>query len=314
MRFQPSRQRPAWSPDGPRRPARGWVGVWGLPRLRTYSLALPQWSGPRLRIAVFTDIHVCRPWVAPGLVTAMVGQVNRLGADLIVLAGDVLPDRNLLCQHLTADRIVPLLTGLTAPLGVVAVMGNHDRRDCRRAMQSDGRDSSVIEAYRSAGMDLLLNGSRRVDHHGHPLWVVGFDSQLPIRYGQPRFHDPEAAFAEVPDGAPAILIAHEPDYFASGDRRPMLQISGHTHGGQFVLFGRRPMTPSRFGDRYAVGHVVEDDRHLIVSAGIGYSGLPFRFGVPPEITLIEIVAPDDARSREPNSEERRPHDDRNRHS
>ena len=50
------------------------------------------------------------------------------------------------------------------------------------------------------------------------------------------------------------------------------------------------MTPSRFGDRYAVGHIVEGDRHMIVSAGIGYSGLPFRFGVPPEITLIEIIA------------------------
>ena len=290
MRVQPDQTRAAWSPKAPRRPARGWVGVWGLPRLQTYRLALPQWAGAPLRIAVFTDLHVCRPWVAPGVIAAMVDQVNGLAADLIVLAGDVLPDRNLLCQHLTADRIVPLLTGLRAPLGVVAVMGNHDRRDCRRAMRSNGRDSSVVEAYAAAGMDLVLNGSRRVDHHGHPLWVVGFDSQLPLRYGQRRFHDPDAAFAEVPEGAPSILVAHEPDYFARGDRRPMLQLSGHTHGGQFVLFGRRPMTPSRFGDRYAVGHVVEDGRHLIVSAGIGYSGLSFRFGVPPEITLIEIIA------------------------
>jgi predicted MPP superfamily phosphohydrolase len=290
MRFRPDQTRAAWSPKAPLRPARGWVGVWGLPRLQTYRLALPRWSGPPLRIAVFTDLHVCRPWVAPGVISAMVDQVNGLGADLIVLAGDVLPDRNLLCQHLTADRIVPLLTGLRAPLGVVAVMGNHDRRDCRRAMRSNGHDSSVVEAYAAAGMDLVLNGSRRVDHHGHPLWVVGFDSQLPLRYGQRRFHDPDAAFAEVPEGAPSILVAHEPDYFARGDTRPMLQLSGHTHGGQFVLFGRRPMTPSRFGDRYAVGHIVEGDRHMIVSAGIGYSGLPFRFGVPPEITLIEIIA------------------------
>lgn len=290
MRFTPLQSRPAWSLESPSRPARGWVGLWRLPRLRPYRLTTPRWQGPALRIAVLSDAHVCYPWVAPGLVSAIVGQVNALRADLIVIAGDVLPDRNLLCRHLTADQIVPLLAPLTAPLGVVAVMGNHDWRDCRRAVRSGGRENSVVEAYRAAGMDLVQNAARRVVHHGHPLWIVGFDSQLPLQRGGRGFHRPKAAFAEVPEGAPSILVAHEPDYFARGDTRPMLQISGHTHGGQFVVFGRRPMTPSRFGDRYSVGHIVEEGRHLVVSAGLGYSGLPFRFGVPPEITVIEIGA------------------------
>ena len=88
--------------------------------------------------------------------------------------------------------------------------------------------------------------------------------------------------------APAILLAHEPDYFACADARAFLQISGHTHGGQANLAGWRPMTPSAHGGRYAWGHVREGGRHLIVSGGIGYSGLPLRFMQPPEITLVKL--------------------------
>ena len=66
-------------------------------------------------------------------------------------------------------------------------------------------------------------------------------------------------------------------------------LSGHTHGGQvkLPLIGR-PIVPSRFGQRYAYGHVVENDRHLIVSGGLGMSNLPVRFGVPPEVVLLEL--------------------------
>lgn len=223
---------------------------------------------------------------------AIIAQVNALDADMIVVAGDVLPDRNLACQHLKAHEIVPLLRPLRAPLGVFSVLGNHDWRDCRQAMETGGAENSVVEAFSGEGMALLRNESRQLSHLGYPFWVVGFDSQIPLRWGQKPFVRPDEAFAQVPEGAPAILLAHEPDYFAKGDTRPILQISGHTHGGQFVLLGRRPMTPSRYGDRYSIGHIVEGGRHLIVSAGIGYSGMPFRFGVPPEIVVIEVVRHD----------------------
>ncbi|MEO0763417.1 MAG: metallophosphoesterase, partial [Pseudomonadota bacterium] len=68
--------------------------------------------------------------------------------------------------------------------------------------------------------------------------------------------------------------------------------SGHTHGGQVRPFGRAwaRVIPSRYGTRYAWGHVVEDGRHLVVSGGLGCSGFPVRWGVPPEITVIELGA------------------------
>jgi predicted MPP superfamily phosphohydrolase len=67
-----------------------------------------------------------------------------------------------------------------------------------------------------------------------------------------------------------------------------LTLSGHTHGGQVRLFGWSPVVPSRYGNRYAYGHVREDGRDLIVSAGIGTSQLPIRLGIPPEIVLVEL--------------------------
>ena len=90
------------------------------------------------------------------------------------------------------------------------------------------------------------------------------------------------------DGSPVILLAHEPDIFPDVPKRVSLTLSGHTHGGQIRLFGYSPVVPSRFGNRYAYGHVVEDDRHLIVSGGLGFSILPIRFGVRPEILSIEL--------------------------
>ena len=84
------------------------------------------------------------------------------------------------------------------------------------------------------------------------------------------------------------MMAHEPDIFAQMPDRVSLTVSGHTHGGQLRIFGYSPVVPSRFKNRYAYGHVVEDNRNLIVSAGVGMSMIPVRLGVPPEIVLIEL--------------------------
>jgi predicted MPP superfamily phosphohydrolase len=100
--------------------------------------------------------------------------------------------------------------------------------------------------------------------------------------------DLPATLAQVTDDAPAILLAHEPDVFAQGIGRVALTLSGHTHGGQ-VRFGPwAPVVPSQFGNRYAYGPVREGGRDLVVSGGLGCSGLPVRFGVPPEITVVDL--------------------------
>jgi uncharacterized protein len=97
-----------------------------------------------------------------------------------------------------------------------------------------------------------------------------------------------AMLAPITDDAPVILMAHEPDIFPKVPARVSLTLSGHTHGGQVRVMGYSPVVPSRYGNRYAYGHIREDNRDLIVSGGLGCSMIPVRLGVPPEILLIEL--------------------------
>lgn len=268
----------------------GQVSVFPRPRLVTHQVAHAAWAGPELRIAVLSDIHACEPWMTVERLDRIVGLTNGLEADLILLPGDFIADRKMPCKPVPMDRIAKSVARLAAPLGVFAVLGNHDWYDCALARASRFTETSVALGLAEAGIPLLKNRSARVVQGGQDFWLVGLDSQRPM-WGHSRraHHRPEEAFAEVPDGAPAILLAHEPDYFAEGDARAFLQISGHTHGGQINFFGWRPVVPSRYGSRFAWGHYREGGRHLVVSAGVGCSGVPLRFLQPPEITLVTVT-------------------------
>lgn len=262
--------------------------MFSRPRIVRHEIADARWTLPALTIAVLADLHVCEPWTPLSALRRIVAATNTLRPDLILIPGDFLSDRNLPARAVPAAAIVAALAPLAAPLGVAAVLGNHDWWDCRLSRKTGFARNSVIEALEGGAIRLLTNAALRIGH-GDGFWLVGMDSQRALRrLGHPGLHDPEAAFAAVPRGAPAILMAHEPDYFAEGDARAFLQISGHTHGGQVNLAGWRPLTPSRFRSRYGWGHVEEGGRHLIISGGIGYSGIPLRVFQPPEITLVSL--------------------------
>ncbi len=95
--------------------------------------------------------------------------------------------------------------------------------------------------------------------------------------------------ALAPTGTPLLVLVHEPDIFAELDDRVSLTLAGHTHGGQvrLPLFGPLKVG-SRYGARYAAGHIVENDRQLFVTTGIGTSVWPIRFGVPPEYVILTL--------------------------
>jgi len=258
--------------------------------LLEHRIADPRWTARELRIAVLSDLHVGAPWVPLGELERIAVGIAGLRPDLIVVAGDFLISRWLPARRAAAADIVAALSPLAAPLGVFAVLGNHDWRDCDLARATGRKRNAVREALEASPIRLLENRAERLDHGG-AFWLVGLDSQKPTHHRNDRAgrHDPDSAFADVPEGAAAILLAHEPDYFARQDPRAFLQISGHTHGGQANLLGWRPLTPSAHGGRYAWGHIREGGRHLVVSGGVGYSGLPLRLFQPPEITLVSLT-------------------------
>ncbi|MEL7277000.1 MAG: metallophosphoesterase, partial [Pseudomonadota bacterium] len=131
-----------------------------------------------------------------------------------------------------------------------------------------------------------------------PFWLAGLGDQLAYvdiwdtvnKRVLPAggVDDLPGTLGQVTDDAPVILLAHEPDIFPDVPDRVALTLSGHTHGGQVRLVGWAPVVPSRFGNRYAYGHVREGARDIVISGGLGCSVAPLRFGIPPEITLIEV--------------------------
>jgi uncharacterized protein len=265
-----------------------------------FRLALPQWavthpswpSGmPPLRIAVLTDIHAVEPWMPATRIARIVETANGLGADIIVLLGDYVA-----AMPRFRTGLVPIsdwagaLGKLHAPLGVYSVLGNHDW----------WTDNWAVRAgLQAVGLPVLENRAIKIDKGGRRFWLAGLGDQLAIHAGRGVYQGtddlPGTLRQTMGDRDPVVLLAHEPDIFVKVPDRVALTLSGHTHGGQVrVPFIGRPLVPSAYGERFAYGHVVEGGRNLVVSAGLGMTGLPVRFGVPPEIAMITLGAPGSA--------------------
>src|SRR5262245_3475485 len=210
----------------------------------------------------------------------MVAIVENERPDLVVLLGDYVAGfhRTRLWPPIPPEDTARVLASLHPPLGVFAVLGNHD-------WWFDG--ARVRRALRAARIVVLENEAVPVTRDGQALWLVGLADLWT------RSPDLTAALHGVPDGAPAIVLSHNPDVFPDVPARVDLTLAGHTHGGQVLLpLIGRPVVPSRYGQRYAAGHVVEDGRLLFVTTGIVTSIVPIRLGVPPEIVVVTITGAD----------------------
>jgi uncharacterized protein len=265
-----------------------------------YALAPPRWpSGLSLKLAVVADLHACKPWMSVERIEGIVAHVNALRPDCVLLLGDYVAGHSIArySEPVAHRDWATALGGLKAPLGVHAVLGNHDWWE-EREVQLRGRGPTKAGlALQDAGITLHENTCLRLCKDGQAFWLAGLGDQwafMPMRRkrrGRPMGVDDLAAtLAPAADDAPLVLMVHEPDIFPRVPDRVSLTVAGHTHGGQVRLLGFAPVVPSKFGSRYCYGHIVETGRNLIVSGGLGCSGLPVRFGSPPEIVLIELAA------------------------
>jgi predicted MPP superfamily phosphohydrolase len=251
----------------------GWIEPRRLVTVRR-RLALARWppalDGVRLGIA--SDFHAGAPHAGEKKLAQVVERLNEEAPDAILLLGDFIDAHPLWGGRVTPEEIAHELARLRAPLGVFAVLGNHDWKQA-------GHD--MWRALEDAGIEVLENRAVKAgDFH-----VAGLAD---LRCRRP---DLPATLATVGPGEPVVLLAHDPDVFPYVPDRVALTLSGHLHGGQVAIpLIRRPAIPSRYGERYARGHVVEDDRHLFVSSGVGTSGLPLRLLAPPEVVVLELVS------------------------
>jgi uncharacterized protein len=249
----------------------GWIEPRRLVTVR-HTLELPGWPAALdgIRLGVMSDLHAGAPHAGTEAIARAVERLNAEAPDVMLLLGDFIDAHVLWGGRVPPELIARELGALHARLGVFAVLGNHDWKQAGDAMW---------RALTQAGIDVLENRAAVAGD----FYVAGLAD---LRERRP---DLPTALADVPPDAPVVLLSHDPDVFPFVPDRVALTLSGHLHGGQVAIpLVRRPAIPSRYGERYARGHVVEGDRHLYVTSGLGTSGLPLRFLAPPEIVVLEL--------------------------
>ncbi len=246
-----------------------------------------QWpaSAKPLTMALLSDFHASDPWMGVGRLQEIVARTNELGADIVLLLGDYSGGIIGRRWMQPAEWARPFAE-LRAPLGVHAVLGNHD-------YYYRSGSNRVVEALRDVGVDVLLNRAGKITKDGHDFWLAGTESAYawnPDQGERGEYADLDETLAHVTGREPVVLMAHEPVQFIDVPDRVAITLSGHTHGGQIGLpFVARLHHGAGHG--WVRGAYEEKGRHLFVTSGLGMSFLPIRFLVPPEIALVRIEAP-----------------------
>lgn len=247
-------------------------------KLRKITIGSPHWTGEPLRIGLIGDLHIGGPHVSPQDMDKIVGLMNVEQPDLILLAGDYVngsTPKTSRSQSVndTINWGHAILGDLIAPLGVYAVLGNHDYE----------YDAQTTRANMTAqGINFVDNRSAVIDER---LCLFGVGDE---HYGNPN----DDGYYNCPANFPIIGLMHNPDsFFRVAESSAALMLAGHTHGGQInlPLIGRA-VTSTKSGKAYAYGVKTVGDTPVFITAGVGTSILSARFRSPPEIVLIELRA------------------------
>jgi predicted MPP superfamily phosphohydrolase len=224
-------------------------------------------------IAQISDVHVGSQ-IKQKYVDAIVDAVNGLDPDLIAVTGDLVDGS----VHDLSPHIAPL-GRLSARHGAFLVTGNHEYYSGEPAWTAE---------FRRLGLRVLLNEHVVVRHGGAPLVVAGVTDYSAHHFDPEQRSDPAAALSGAPTDAGAkILLAHQPRSAAAAATAGFdLQLSGHTHGGQFWPWNLFV----RFQQPFTAGLHRLNHLWIYISRGTGYWGPPNRFGAPSEITLLRLVA------------------------
>jgi predicted MPP superfamily phosphohydrolase len=245
------------------------------PVVRRFNLPLADWPrGARpVRVVLASDVHIGSMTMDGPRLTRIVAQIDALRPDLIVLAGDFIEGHDTEEPAKVAAPLIGALRGLRAPLGVVAVLGNHDYST---------NAPVVVRALQTAGITVLRNEAIARG----PLVIGGIDDDTE------RHDNVKKTVAGMDRLAGArIMIAHSPEIARNLNRitpAPAgLLLAGHTHCGQVSLpFVGPPVHVVPI--RYLCGVIRDPDLTTVVTSGLGTSQLPVRWNVPPDLWVVTL--------------------------
>lgn len=239
------------------------------------NINLSRWPGPPLRIAFFSDLHAGSPHVSEDYIERLIRKINLLSPDLVLIGGDLVINGVVGGTFAPIEKLAPLLKQLKAPLGIYAVLGNHD-------WWNDGKN--IISTLEKSGIEVLENKAKLISVNSEfHFWLVGIGDDFT------KHADGKTALSAVNSDAPRILFMHDPGALLDIKEKFFLTLAGHLHGGQVYVPGIGAIiTPGRAPKEWAGGWTDFELGSLFVSKGIGTSILPLRFNALPEFVILEL--------------------------
>ena len=242
------------------------------------SVYIPNWNR-RLngfKVAIISDLHAGSPFIDISKIKEIIQKTNKQNPDLIVILGD-LDSITIQKSNILQKDLSKVLKNLHAKYGVVAILGNHD-------YQPSGIVKSILK---NAGITVLENSSKYIYVDGEKVKLVGFKDLWHYK------SNPKVVIGIQQIDVPIIVLSHNPDLFPEIPNFVSLTLSGHTHGGEIIIpFIGSPFIPSKYGQRFRKGYIVENNKHLYVSGGIATTSR-FRFCNPPEIVFLKLYKQED---------------------
>jgi len=248
----------------------GWLEATELPMVRRVVIRHPLLPAAfdGFRVAQVSDVHA-GVFMPPERLERVRSIVERLAADVVVFTGDQLDRR-----HVDAELFAQGFAGIDAPFGVFGILGNHDHWAGPRL---------ALTAMEAAGITPLVNETASLQRCGARISIAGVDDLDAIPGWGPDF-----SVVERSRGTFRLLLCHQPGgWRAARAAGADVTLAGHTHGGQIAL-PTRGLNVARLSTPYVAGPYQRGEQILYVSRGIGVGGVPFRFGVPPEVDLVTL--------------------------
>ncbi len=245
-------------------------------RVKHEKLYLPNYSPELngLKVAIISDIHIGGQFTGLKKLKRYTKEINAQSPDFIFFLGD-LDSLGIIKSKTNKNEISSILSKLNAKYGVISVLGNHD-------ISPD----IVKPILLNANISLLEDEKLTYTINNKPLTIYGLKDMW-------HFHPEPKEVVKVKNSEETIiLLSHNPDLFPEVPDFVSLTLSGHLHGGQVYL----PIlggifTPSIWGQRYNKGYIVENNKHIYVTSGVGGSVI-LRFGILPEIVILELYSLD----------------------
>jgi predicted MPP superfamily phosphohydrolase len=233
----------------------------------------PGWSRP-LRVAFLSDFHTGSHANDVARLEAIVEEVTAYRPDLVLFGGDYVNLQWMGGGRVPPHTIAAVLARTRAPLGRYAILGNHDYTYDSRA---------VTRALADHGLSILNHECRSIEFENVAFYLAGIPDE------HIASSEASSLLKNLPS-APAIVLAHDPAWFGYLPPGPYLMLAGHTHGGQIRLPGLGVIrNASKAPLRWSYGLIRERGQSLYVTSGIGTSGIPLRWRVPPEFVVLDLI-------------------------